>query len=196
MPSYCFLFPYHRLGTLFGHMVNDKHLRKEEQVRKDLIKACKVCISLGHFYTAWVWFCLNLWPPFSPLNIDHPVFHRICSAVKTPFTWWWFSLLAAWPYITKLPHNSWPAITFSSWSFVKRASICVGWSIYGRASWPRIHFAWGGSHTNTSWITIDDQRTVNVFLKWSDFVISASCVLDPEKSPKMQNISWHASRST
>ncbi|CAH3151990.1 unnamed protein product [Porites lobata] len=30
-----------RLGTLFGHMVNDKHLRKEEQARKDLIKACK-----------------------------------------------------------------------------------------------------------------------------------------------------------
>ena len=118
-----FLFPYHRLGTLFGHMVNDKHLRKEEQVRKDLIKACKVCISLGHFYTAWVWFCLSLWPPFSPFDIDHPVFHRICSAVKTPFTWWWFSLLAAWPYIPKLPHNSWPAITFSTWSFLKRANI-------------------------------------------------------------------------
>ena len=101
-----FLFPYHRLGTLFGHMVNDKHLRKEEQSRKDLIKACKVCISLVHFYTTWAWLCLSLWPPFSPFDIDHPVFHRICSVVKTPFAWWWFSLLL-WPPLLKGHSQLW-----------------------------------------------------------------------------------------
>lgn len=37
---------FFRLGTLLsGHVVNDSHLRKQEQAHKDLIIACKVCMS-------------------------------------------------------------------------------------------------------------------------------------------------------
>ena len=42
----------------------------------------------------------------------------------------------------------------------------------------------GEPHTNTLWIIISDQRTVNFFLQLNDFVTSTSCVLDAEKSPK------------
>ena len=41
----CFVF-FFRLGTLLsGHVVNDSHLRKQEQAHKDLIIACKVCMG-------------------------------------------------------------------------------------------------------------------------------------------------------
>ena len=40
------LLGFFRVGTLLsGHVVNDPHLRKQEQAHKDLIIACKVCIS-------------------------------------------------------------------------------------------------------------------------------------------------------
>ena len=94
-------------------MVNDKHLRKEEQARKDLITACKVCISLVHFYTAWVHVILfNALTTLFTFVIDYPVFHRICWAVKTPFTWWWFSLLL-WPLLLRDTDSYGTALTWT-----------------------------------------------------------------------------------